>query len=102
MMTIKEYVEKIETVVSKQFDLDIDVIKSKSRVQELVDARDVLVYLLSKYLDFSITKISKYLGRTQASIMYSLKKTTEGMKNSKYLLTQVKMYEKSLKEELNL
>lgn len=57
MMTIKEYVEKIETVVSKQFDLDIDVIKSKSRVQELVDARDVLVYLLSKYLDFSITKI---------------------------------------------
>lgn len=59
MMTIKEYVEKIETVVSKQFDLDIDVIKSKSRVQELVDARDVLVYLLSKYLDFSITKISK-------------------------------------------
>ena len=68
-MTIKEYVEKIETVVSKQFDLDIDVIKSKSRVQELVDARDVLVYLLSKYLDFSITKISKYLGRTQASII---------------------------------
>lgn len=35
MMTIKEYVEKIETVVSKQFDLDIDVIKSKSRVQDL-------------------------------------------------------------------
>lgn len=50
MMTIKEYVEKIETVVSKQFDLDIDVIKSKSRVQELVDARDVLVYLMRQRL----------------------------------------------------
>lgn len=29
MMTIKEYVEKIETVVSKQFDLDIDVYQVK-------------------------------------------------------------------------
>ena len=29
MMTIKEYVEKIETVVSKQFDLDIDVISQR-------------------------------------------------------------------------
>lgn len=99
-MTIEQYTQKIMELVCDQYSVKLEEVVSTSRIQEVVDARDTIVYLLHKYLTLSTIKIGKIVGRDCGSISYSLKKVNSRLdKNStdKVFKSQVYFCEKALK-----
>lgn len=54
--------------VSRQMDIPIDVILSKSRSQRIVLARAQIAKILHNNMGFSYPEIGKFLERDQASI----------------------------------
>lgn len=73
-MTIEQYIQRIMEMVSNQYSVTVEEIVSTSRIQEVVDARDTVIYLLHKYLSLSTIKIGKIVNRDCGSVSYSLKK----------------------------
>jgi chromosomal replication initiator protein len=67
-------VEKIQNVVSSYFKIDIDQIHSKSRKREIVQARQVTMFLSKKYTDHSYSHIGNMVGkRDHATVLHACK-----------------------------
>lgn len=103
-MTIEQYSAKIMQIVADQFSVRVEDICSTSRLQEVVDARDTIIYLLHKYLSLSTIKIGKLVNRDCGLVSYSLKKvnsrleaSTDKLGTNKVFKAQVNFCEKSLK-----
>lgn len=66
--------EKIQNVVSTYFKIDIDLIHSKSRKREIVQARQVTMFLSKKYTDHSYSHIGVMVGkRDHATVLHACK-----------------------------
>jgi chromosomal replication initiator protein len=66
--------EKIQTIVSSYFKIDIDLIHSKSRKREIVQARQVTMFLSKKYTGHSYSHIGKMVGkRDHATVLHACK-----------------------------
>ncbi len=67
-------VELIEEEVCKYFDLDVDIIQSKSKKQEISQARQIAMYLSRKYTDKSYSNIGELIGkRDHATVLHACK-----------------------------
>lgn len=67
-------VEKIQSVVSSYFKIDLDQIQSKSRKREIVQARQVTMFLSKKYTDYSYSHIGSLVGkRDHATVLHACK-----------------------------
>jgi len=65
-------VEKIQDVVSNYFNIDLKDIHSKSRKREIVQARQVTMFLSKKYTDYSFSRIGSLVGkRDHATVLHS-------------------------------
>ncbi|GHT52177.1 chromosomal replication initiator protein DnaA [Bacteroidia bacterium] len=66
--------EKIQDVVSNYFKIDINEIHSKSRKREIVQARQVTMFLSKKYTDHSYSHIGNLVGkRDHATVLHACK-----------------------------
>jgi chromosomal replication initiator protein len=66
--------EKIQNIVSSYFKIDIDEIHSKSRKREIVQARQVTMFLSKKYTDHSYSHIGNMVGqRDHATVLHACK-----------------------------
>lgn len=66
--------DKIQDVVSSYFKIDIKEIHSKSRKREIVQARQVTMFLSKKYTDHSYTHIGTMVGkRDHATVLHACK-----------------------------
>ena len=66
--------EKIQNVVSSYFKIDIEQIHSKSRKREIVQARQVTMFLSKKYTTHSYSHIGKMVGkRDHATVLHACK-----------------------------
>jgi chromosomal replication initiator protein len=64
--------EKIEGAVSTYFNIDQKDIHSKSRKREIVQARQIIMYLLKKYTTYSYAHIGCIVGnRDHATVIHS-------------------------------
>lgn len=64
--------EKIQDVVSSYFKIDIKEIHSKSRKREIVQARQVTMFLSKKYTDHSYAHIGNMVGkRDHATVLHA-------------------------------
>jgi chromosomal replication initiator protein len=64
--------DKIQSVVSNYFKIDIKDIQSKSRKKEIVEARHVAMHLSKKYTDSSYAFIGNMIGkRDHASVLHA-------------------------------
>ena len=65
----------IESIISKvcdYYNIDESSVQSKSRKHEIVQARQISMYLAKKYLDFSTSKIGAYIGkRDHATVLHA-------------------------------
>lgn len=65
----------IESIISKvcdYYNIDETSVQSKSRKHEIVQARQISMYLAKKYLDFSTSKIGAYIGkRDHATVLHA-------------------------------
>lgn len=65
----------IDSIISKvceYYNIDTNSIQSKSRKHEIVQVRQISMYLAKKYLDFSTSKIGAYIGkRDHATVLHA-------------------------------
>lgn len=67
-------VELIEEEVCKYFDLELEIIQSKSKKQEISQARQIAMYLSRKYTDKSYSNIGELIGkRDHATVLHACK-----------------------------
>jgi chromosomal replication initiator protein len=67
-------IELIEEEVCKYFDVEPDLIHSKSKKQEISQARQIAMYLSRKYTDKSYSNIGELIGkRDHATVLHACK-----------------------------
>lgn len=71
--------DMIVEATAELFNLNPDVIFSKSRVQDISDARQVIMYLCNKHTNLSSTAIGRKLNRQHATILYGISSIKDRM-----------------------
>ncbi|HZJ78973.1 MAG TPA: chromosomal replication initiator protein DnaA [Dysgonamonadaceae bacterium] len=73
-------VQKIQEVVCDFFDIKRDLIQSKSRKREIVQARQVAMYFTKTHTELSLAQIGSHIGkRNHATVLHACK-TVQGLK----------------------
>ena len=71
-------IDDILKVVCKHFDLEPSAIHTKSRKREVVQARQIAMYLAKNHTDFSTSKIGKFIGnKDHATVLQACKTDKE-------------------------
>ena len=77
-VTKKIGLERIMKVVCEEFEIDIDLITSKKRQRNIVDARHIFCYLASKaYGRFTLKQIGGLINRDHASVLHAKRKVKD-------------------------
>ncbi len=71
-------IDKILATVCKHFDLELAAIHTKSRKREVVQARQVAMFLAKNHTDFSTSKIGKFIGNKDHATVLHACKTVKG------------------------
>jgi chromosomal replication initiator protein len=99
MMPPKAQVEPevVLALVAKMFGVSVSDITGSSRKKELVQARQVAMYLLRKVLDLSFAHVGDLLGgKDHATAMYSVRKVTDLLEEDEELQRLVGSVEEQL------
>ena len=92
-------VEKILDIVCKYFNMDKALIHTKSRKQEIVQVRQIAMYLAKKYTDCSFAHIGKIIGgKDHATVMHACKTVKDQIETSKSFRATVESIEDCLKK----
>jgi chromosomal replication initiator protein len=90
-------VELIEEEVCRYFDIEPSPIQSKSKKQEISQARQIAMYLSRKYTDKSYSTIGELIGkRDHATVLHACKTVGNWMETDKKLKSCVEDIEKQL------
>lgn len=73
-------VEKILDAVSKKYGVSIAELKSKTKVSNVANARQIAMYIMRKRLDLSYPKIGSLLNREHATVISSVDKIEKEIK----------------------
>ncbi len=71
-------IDNIIQTVCKHFELEPSAIHTKSRKREVVQARQIAMYLAKTYTDFSTSKIGKFIGNKDHATVLHACKTVKG------------------------
>ncbi len=95
----KQYsVQDIQAVVCRYFDLEMSLLQTNSRKQEIVQARQITMYLSKKYTDCSFSLIGKMVGKKDhATVLYACKTIKDQIETSKAVRSSVEEIECMLK-----
>lgn len=91
-------VEKIRDAVCEYFSVPIEDIFTKSRKREIVQARQIAMYLSKQLTQSSLSYIGSAIGkRDHATVLYSCKTVNDLMETDKSFRNKVKEIEEKLK-----
>lgn len=91
--------EKIQDVVSNYFKIDLNVIHSKSRKREIVQARQVAMFLSKKYTDYSYSHIGNIVGkRDHATVLHACRTVQDTLDIDKSFRSTMKDIEELLQK----
>ena len=91
-------VESIQDVVCKYYNLELAAIQTNSRKREIVQARQVTMYLAKKYTDSSFSHIGKIVGkRDHATVLHACKTVRDQIETNKSFRSSVEEIEALLK-----
>jgi len=91
-------VEKIRDIVCEHFSLSVDAILTKSRKREVVQARQIAMYLSKQLTKNSLTSIGYTIGqRDHATVLHACKIVTDLMDIDKNFRSSVREIEAKLK-----
>ncbi len=83
--------EKIQNVVSEYYSIDLQTIQSKSRKREIVQARQVTMFLSKKYTDHSLSHIGSIVGkRDHATVLHACRTVQDSLDIDKSFRLQMK------------
>lgn len=91
-------IDNILEVVSKHYGLDASMIRSKSRKREVVQARQVAMYLAKHNTDLSTSKIGAFIGgKDHATVLHACKTIKELREVDKSFQVEMNEIQTSLK-----
>ena len=92
-------IDDILKVVCKHFDLEPSAIHTKSRKREVVQARQIAMYLAKNHTDFSTSKIGKFIGnKDHATVLHACKTVKGQLEVDKSFHAEVQEIESLLKK----
>lgn len=104
LMRTQRYEQKpitIDSIISKvceYYNVETEAIQSKSRKHEIVQARQISMFLASKYLDYSTSKIGAYIGkRDHATVLHAFSTVRDQMQVDKSFKADIENIESSLR-----
>ena len=89
--------DMIVEATASYYNLDADVIFSRSRVRDISDARQVIMYLASKHTDLSSTSIGYKLSRTHVTVLHGIKNVENRIGTEPVFCDSIETIEKSLR-----
>ena len=90
-------VESIEQQVCDYYHIDKELIHSRSKKQEVAQARQIAMYLAKKHTDCSLAHIGNVLGkRNPATVIYACKAVEDWMETDKNLRQDIQKIEAQL------
>ena len=93
-------VDDIINVVCKHFSLDTATIHTKSRKREVVQARQIAMFLAKSYTDFSTAKIGALIGhKDHATVLHACKTIKELREVDKTFRAEIDDIQASLKKQ---
>ena len=93
-------VEKILTVTAKHYGVRVEDIKSKSKTDNIANARHVSVYVIKKITDLSYKAIGAFLGgRDHSTVISSYNKIDRDISTKKNLDSDIKKIIKEVKAQ---
>ncbi len=91
-------VEKIRDLVCEHFALSVDSISTKSRKREVVQARQIAMYLSKQLTKNSLSSIGAAIGqRDHATVLHACRIVAEQMEIDKHFRAEVQQIESKLK-----
>lgn len=91
-------VESIQDIVCKYYNLELAAIQTNSRKREIVQARQVAMYLSKKYTDASFSHIGKIVGkRDHATVLHACKTIKDQIETNRSFRSSVEEIEVLLK-----
>jgi len=91
--------EKIREVVCSYFNLELETILTQSRKREVVQARQIAMYLSKQYTKHSLSSIGNAIGnRDHATVLHACKTVTDLMSTDKNFKSNVLEIEAKLKK----
>ena len=91
-------VQSIQETVCKYFNLEQAAIQTNSRKREIVQARQITMYLAKKYTDCSFSHIGKIVGKKDhATVLHACKTIKDQIDTNKSFRTSVEEIESLLK-----
>ncbi len=93
-------IDDIIGTVCKHFGLEINAIHTKSRKREVVQARQVAMYLAKHHTDFSTSKIGTLIGnRDHATVLHACKAIKEQREVDRAFRSEIEEIESALKKQ---
>ena len=93
-------IDNIINTVCKHFGLDTSAIHTKSRKREVVQARQIAMYLAKNYTDFSTAKIGSLIGnKDHATVLHACKTISELKEVSKSFQAELEEIQTALKQQ---
>ncbi len=91
-------VDQIQKSTSKQFNVNLEDLKSKTRKKEIVTARQVAMYLSKEYTKHSLKVIGYHFGgRDHATVIHAVKCVQEMMENNSQIAEDIRSIKTKLK-----
>jgi chromosomal replication initiator protein len=78
------------------YEIDSDLLFTKSRKREISDARQVLMYLAKKHAKMPLKAIGARLGRTHATVIYACKNIEDRLKYDREFQNEIAQIEAGL------
>lgn len=92
-------IDDIIDTVCKHFSIDTSAIYTKSRKREVVQARQVSMYLAKKYTDSSNSKIGAQIGdKDHATVIHAYKTIKDRLDTDKHFCNDMDRIQKALKK----
>lgn len=82
--------------VSSFYGLEPDTLFTKSRKREISDARQMAMYIAKKHTDMPLTAIGRNIGRSHATVIYSIRNIEERMGFDRQLQDDISQIESAL------
>ena len=93
-------IDNIINTVCNHFGLDVNTIHSKSRKREVVQARQIAMYLAKSYTEFSMAKIGSLIGnKDHATVLHACKTIGELKEVSKSFQAELEEIQADLKRQ---
>lgn len=90
-------VEKIQEIVCGYFNMEQDLIQTTSRKREIVQARQITMYLAKKYTPASFSHIGKIVGgKDHATVLHACKTVKDQIEINKHFRATVESIENCL------